>query len=75
MQMTGRRSRAFAIECSVRQGRPLSLLNVLTLEPLLHKLRDEGTNMALRSVPFAGPLTARVSRSPMISQCLYPSLI
>ena len=28
---------------------------------LLHRLTDGGTNLALRSVPFAGPLTARVS--------------
>ena len=62
VQVNGRRSRAFAIERSVRQGCPLSLLlNVLALEPLLSRLRDEGTNPALRSVPFAGPLTARVS--------------
>ena len=32
------------------------------MEPLLRRLRDEGTNPALRSVPFAGPLTARVSK-------------
>ena len=31
------------------------------MEPLLRRLRDEGTNSALRGVPFAGPLTARVS--------------
>ena len=62
MQVNGRRSRAFAIEHSVRQGFPLSLLlYVLALEPLLRRLRDEGTNSALRGVTFAGPLTARVS--------------
>ena len=62
MQVNGRHSRAFAIERSVRQGCPLSpLLYVLALEPLLHRLRDEGTNSALRGVPFADPLTARVS--------------
>ena len=62
MQVNGRRSRAFAIEHSVRQGCPLSpLLYFLALEPLLRRLRDEGTNPALRCVPFAGPLTARVS--------------
>ena len=62
MQVNGRRSRAFAIERSVRQGLPLSpLLYVLALEPLLRRLRDEGTNPALRGVPFVGPITARVS--------------
>ena len=62
VQVNGRRSRAFAIECSVRQGFTLSpLLYVYALEPLLCRLTDEGVNPALRSVPFAGPLTARVS--------------
>ena len=62
VQVNGRRSGAFAIERSVRQGCPLSpLLYVLALEPLLHRLRDGGTSPALRGVPFAGPLTARVS--------------
>ena len=62
VQVNGRRSRAFAIERSVRQGNPLSfLLYVLALEPLLRRLRDEGGNPALRDAPFAGPLTTRVS--------------
>ena len=62
VQVNVRRLRAFAIERSVRQGCHLSpLLYVLALEPLLRRLRDEGTNLALRGVPFAGPLTARVS--------------
>ena len=62
VQVNGRRSRAFAIERSVRQDGPLShLLYVLALEHLLRRLRDEGENPALRSVPFVGPLTARVS--------------
>ena len=43
-------------------GLPLSpLLYVLALEPLLRKLRDERANLALRSVSFVGPLTAKVS--------------
>ena len=62
VKVNRRRSRAFTIEHSVRQWCPLSpLLYVLALEPLLRRLRDEGTNTALRDVPFAGPLTARVS--------------
>ena len=62
MQVKGRRSGAFAIERSVRQGYPLSpLLYVLALEPLLRRLRDGRTSPALRGVPFAGPLKARVS--------------
>ena len=60
--MNGRRSRVFVIERSVWQGCPLSpLLYVLALEPLLRRLRDEETSPSLRGVPFAGPLTARVS--------------
>ena len=62
VQVNRRRSRAFAIERSVRQGCPLSpLLYVLALAPLIRRLRDEGANPALRGVPFAGPLAARVS--------------
>ena len=62
VQVNGRRSRVFVIERLVRQGFSLSpLLYVLALEPLLRRLRDEVTNPALRGVPFAGPLTARVS--------------
>ena len=34
---------------------------VLTLDPLLRRLTDEGANPALCGIPFAGPLTARVS--------------
>ena len=62
VQMNGRRSKTSAIERSVWQGCPLSpLLYVLALEPLLRRLRDEGANLALRGVPFAGSLTASVS--------------
>ena len=60
--VNGRRSGVFAVEPSVRLGCPLSpLLYVPALEPLLRGLRDWTTNPALRGVPFAGPLTARVS--------------
>ena len=62
VQVNRRHSRVFAIERLVRQGCPLSpLLYVLALEPLLRRLRDVGTNPALRSIHFASPLTARVS--------------
>ena len=62
VQVNGRRSEVFAIESSVRQGFPLSpLLYVLALEPLLLRLRDEGTSPSLHGVLFAGPLTTRVS--------------
>ena len=55
VQVNGRRSRVFAIERSVRQGYPLSpLLYVLALKPFLRRLRDEGTNPAMRGIPFAG---------------------
>ena len=40
---------------------PSPLPYVLALEPRLRRLRDGGTNPALRDVPFAGPLSARVS--------------
>ena len=62
VQVNGRCSGMIAIERSVRQGCPLSpLLYVLALEPLLCRLRDERTSPSVRGVPFAGPLTARVS--------------
>ena len=66
VQVNGRRSRVFAIERSVRQDCPLfPLLYVLALEPLLRRLRDEGTNPALRGVPFDSPLI-----SVFLSRCL-----
>ena len=62
VQVNGRRSGVIAIERSVRQGWPLSiLLYVLALEPLLRRLRDEGTSPAPRGIPFVGRLVARVS--------------
>ena len=62
VQVNGRRLRVFAIERLVWQGCPLSpLLYVVALEPLLRRLRDERTSPSLRGVPFAGPLSARVS--------------
>ena len=60
VQVNRRRSRAFG-----PAGLPPSpLLYIFALEPLLRRLRDEGTNLALRGVPFAGPLTERVSAFP-----------
>ena len=62
MQVNRRHLRAFAIERSVWQGCLQSaLLYVLALEPLFHRFRDEGANLALCGVLFAGPLTAMVS--------------
>ena len=61
-------SEVFAIEWSVRQGCPLSpLLYVLTLEPLLHRLRDGAANSALHGVPFV--LKRRSLHTLMISLC------
>ena len=61
-QVNGRRLGVFTIEHSIRQGRHLTpLIHVLAMEPLLRRLRYERANPALRHVPFAGPLTARVS--------------
>ena len=63
VQVNGRRSRRIRDRAFGPAGLPpvSSLLYVLALEPLLRRLRDEGTSPALRGVPFAGPLTARVS--------------
>ena len=62
VQVNGKRSEAFAIEQSVRQGCPLSpLFYVLALEPLLRRLRDEKANPTLRGVPLAGQVRAKVS--------------
>ena len=73
VQVNGRRSEVFAIERSVRQGCPLFPLYVLALEPLLRRLRDERTNPALRGIPFADPLSARVSAfADDISLCIPP---
>ena len=38
------------------------LFYVLVLVPLHRRLKDKGANPALRGVPFAGLLTARVSK-------------
>ena len=52
---------AFVIEQLAWQGCHLSLYYVLTLEPLLPRLRNEEASLALHGIPFAGPLTAKVS--------------
>ena len=46
---------------SSQSGRVAPLLSVLALEPQLCRLRDEGTSLALRGVPFASYLSAKVS--------------
>ena len=62
MQVNGKRSEAFAIEQSVRQGCPLSpLLYVIALETLHRRLRNEESNPALQGVTFAGRVRAKVS--------------
>ena len=74
VQGNGRRSRAFAIERSVRQGCPLSpLLYVLTLEPLLRSLWDEGTSPFLRASLLLALLRQGFPRSLMISWSLCPA--
>ena len=50
------------MERSVRQGCPLSpLLYVLALEPLLRRLRDEGTCPPLRGIKLIGSVRAKIS--------------
>ena len=62
VQVKGRRLEAIAIERSVQQGCPLSsLLYVLTLEPLLLRLRDGAANPAQCGVPFTSCLRTKVS--------------
>ena len=69
VQVNGRRSRAFAIECSVRQGCPLSpLLYVLALESLLRRLRGQIRPCAVSLL--LTPLRQGFPRSQMISQSL-----
>ena len=62
VQVNGRRSGAFAIDRSVRQGCPLSpLLYVLALEHLLRRLRDRGARPALRGILLSGSVRAKIS--------------
>ena len=62
VQENGKRLKSFAIERSVQQGYPLfPLLYVLALESLCRRLRYEKASPALRGIPFAGPLSAKVS--------------
>ena len=62
VQVNGKCSKAFVIERTVRQGRPLSpLLYVLALESLLRRLGDEGARPALRGISLAGSVHAKIS--------------
>ena len=62
MQVNGKRLKAFMIERSVQQGCPLSpLLYVLTLEPLLRRLRDESARLVLRGVSLTGSIRVKIS--------------
>ena len=62
MQVNGRRSGAFAIKRSVRQGCPLSTLPyVLVLKPLLRRPRDRGARPALREILLSGSVRAKIS--------------
>ena len=62
VEVNGMQSKPFNITRSVRQGCPLSpLLYVLALEPLLRRLRDEGTNPALRGIRVPGGARAKTS--------------
>ena len=62
VQVNGKRSKAFVIGSSVRQGCPLSpLLYVLALEPLLRSLRDERARPALRGVSLTGSVRVKIS--------------
>ena len=62
VQVNGRCLGAFVNERSVRQGCPLSpLLNVLPLEPLLQRLRDERDGPALRGILQSGNVRAKIS--------------
>ena len=69
VQVNRRRSRAFAIERSVRQGCPLSPLYVHALEPLLRRLRVGGGQIRPCAVSlFLALLRQGFPRSAMISQ-------
>ena len=66
---------ALAIEWSIQQGRPLSLLYVLALEPLLHRLRNEVVNPALHRVPFASSLRAYTENFTLCSFTISSTII
>ena len=62
VQVKGKRSKALGIKSSVQQCCLLSpFLYALVLEPLLCKFRDENVSPALDVIPFAGPLSAKLS--------------
>ena len=73
VQVNGRRSRAFAIDRSDKAA-PCLLFYVLSLEPLLRRLRDERTRPALRGIKLTGSIRAKISAfADDISFCVPPS--
>ena len=62
VQVNGRRSGAFAIKRSVRQGCHLSTLHyVIALKTMLRRLRDRGARPALREILLSGSVRAKIS--------------
>ena len=71
VQVNGKRSGAFAIECSIRQGCLISsFLYDLVLNPLLRRLRDEKASPALRVILLLALFRQRYPRMLMISLSL-----
>ena len=74
VQVKGKRSKAFTIKRSVRQGFSLApLLYVPAFEPLLREIRDEEANPTLHGIPFAGS-RQKYPRTLIISLSLFRRL-